>query len=51
MPFRTPPIMISCGLIMRATSLALPPRRVTMAAHCWCGCRSVNMTHREMSVM
>ena len=50
-PFRIPPWSISCGVIMRAISRAAPPRRVMIAAVCWCGCRSVNMIHRETSVM
>ena len=50
-PFTTPPVVISCGVTMRAISRAAPPRRMMMAAHCWYGCRSVSMIHMAMSVM
>ncbi len=35
---------------IRAISRANPPKRVTIAAHSWCGCKSVSMIQSEMSV-
>ena len=50
-PFRIPPKMSSCGIIILAISRAEPPNLMTIAAACWWGWRSVNLTQMETSVM